>query len=184
MKSILKSLAVIAAVASVSGGATWAYFSSSAQVTDNTFATGTLEIRVNGQPTKAGFTANNMAPGDCKVGQFDVQNYGQPWFAGPSTLTAKTLNISTNDFTGDSGLCNALTVKIEKCAGPCETAYSTGPLNGVSNANLLMSWYGGGLIAGSSITTKYEVCLPNNGDQSALQGKSCVFDFVMEGKTP
>ncbi|MCX6766119.1 MAG: TasA family protein [Candidatus Moranbacteria bacterium] len=183
MKNIIKSLVIVVAVAAVASVATWAIFSSTATVDNNSFATGTLQIRVNGQPTIAGFTASDMAPGDCKTGEFDVQNYGAPWFAGPSTLTAKELVISTADFTGDTGLCNALTAKIERCSGTCETAYATGALNGVTEANLLMSWYGGGLIAGSSITTKYEVCLPTIAGDT-LQGKTCTFDFVMNAYNP
>lgn len=183
MKNIIKSLVIVVAVAAVASVATWAIFSSTATVNNNSFATGTLEIRVNGQPTKAGFTASNMAPSDCKTGQFDVQNYGPPHFGGPSTLTAKELVISTGDFTGDTALCNALTAKIERCAGSCETAYATGALNSVNEANLLMSWYGGGLIAGSSITTKYEICLPTSAGND-LQGKTCTFDFIMDAYNP
>lgn len=186
MKNIIKSLVVVIAVAAVAGVATWAYFSSQATVTGNTYSTGTLEIRVNGEPSIAGFTAENMAPGDCKAGEFTVMNYGAPWFGGPSTLTAEELVISTNNFGGDtSGLCNALTAEIQNCAGPCETAYATGPVNAVSEEDLLMSWYSGGLAAGNSETIKYNVCLPDTDSaQDSLQGKTCTFDFVVDAYNP
>jgi len=45
MLRIVKSLMVIGVVSAVAVGATGAYFSDTATVTQNTFSTGTLEIR-------------------------------------------------------------------------------------------------------------------------------------------
>ena len=185
MKNIIKSLVIVVAVAAVASVATWAYFSSTATVDYNTFATGVLEVRVNGQSAISGFSATNMAPGDCKGGSFTVMNYGAPWFGGPSTLTAKELVISAENMTGDTDLCDALTVEVENCSGSCETAYSAGTLAGLSDTDLLMSWYSGGLIAGSSETINYDVCLPDTGgDQNDLQSDSCEFDFVVDAYNP
>ena len=117
MKKIALSLVTIFAVVVMVAGATRAVFSSTAWVTGNTFSTGTLEIRVNGEPSIVGFTMNNAAPGDCKIGQFRVNNYGAPFFEGPSTLSAKELVLRYANQSGDPGLFNALTVKIESNRG-------------------------------------------------------------------
>src|SRR4030042_4028906 len=178
MKNIIKSLVIVVAVAAVASVATWAYFSSSASVTNNTFATGTLEIRVNGAPTIAGFNVDKVAPGQGKSGQFDVNNYGSPWFAGPSNISAKKLLLSANNFGGDAALCDALTAEIKRCSGSCETAYATGALKSLTNANILVSWFPE-LIPGNSVRVQYDICLPDSGgDQNSLQGKVCTFDFV------
>jgi predicted ribosomally synthesized peptide with SipW-like signal peptide len=50
MKSIIKSLLVITAVAAVAGGATYAYFSSQATVLGSTFSAGTMDIKVDANP--------------------------------------------------------------------------------------------------------------------------------------
>jgi predicted ribosomally synthesized peptide with SipW-like signal peptide len=79
MIKILKSLVTIVAVAAIATGATGAYFSSSVDSPGNTFATGTMNINVNGQaPTAtAVFNASDLAPGNVIPGQaFVVNNTG------------------------------------------------------------------------------------------------------------
>ena len=93
---------MISVVAALVVGATWAVFTSTATVDNNTFATGTLEIRVNGQPSTAGFNFTNAAPGDMTTKVFTLQNYGTPYFAGPSTLPAKELAVSTVKESGNT----------------------------------------------------------------------------------
>jgi len=182
-KRILASLAVIFAVAAIATGATFGVFSSQAKKVNNTFSTGILQIRINGSSSVGGFTITNAVPGTCESGQFDVQNYGAPWFAGPSTLAAKQLVISAQKTVGDDVLWNALNVKIENCAGPCETAHD-GMLNALFEKDLLMSWYAaGGLIPGNSETIKYNVCLPASAGNE-VQGKTVTFDFVVDAYNP
>lgn len=184
MKNIIKSLVIVVAVAAVASVATWAVFSSTATVDNNSFATGTLEIRVNGQPTIAGFTASNMAPGDCQTGQFGINNYGAPWFAGPSTLAAKEMVISVADIQGNTELCDALTVKIEANRGwPTRMlVYDTGSLSGVSEEELLSPRWTD-LAAGNSEDVFYDVCLPTTAGDD-VQGDTCTFDFVMDAYNP
>lgn len=62
MFRIVKSLVVIAVIGAFAASATGAYFSDTATITRNTFSTGTLEIRVNGQPSVVGATFSPMAP--------------------------------------------------------------------------------------------------------------------------
>jgi predicted ribosomally synthesized peptide with SipW-like signal peptide len=185
MKNIIKSLLIIVAIAAVAGGATYAYFSDTATVSGNTFSTGTLNIRVDGEQSKVGFVFENAIPGDCKEGTYTVQNYGAPWFGGPSTVTAKKLTMTINqDSSSSNDLFNALEINLDKCAGTCESIATGSTLSSVNNNDILMSWYSaGGLIPGSSEEIKYKVCLPENGDQSGLQGKTAKFDFVFEGRS-
>lgn len=188
MKSIIKSLAIIVAVAAVAGGATYAYFSSTASVTNNTYSTGTLDIQLrNANDTShaiTGFTVSNMKPGDCVEKTFAVLNYDSPHFAGTSTLDAKYLKISATNFAGDGGLFNALTIKVEANRGwPNRMlVYNTGAINGLTNKDLLSpNWTS--LNAGDSEDVYYTVCLPTDGDQTALQGKSCSFQLDTEART-
>jgi len=176
---ILKSLVIVLAMVALVAGATSSVFTSQATVNDNTFATGTLEIRINGQASIPGFTVANAIPGTCKTGQFDLQNYGPPWFGGPSTLSAKVLTMSAVMDSGDADLYNALTIHMTKSAGPAEDIWN-GDLSALVAKDALMSWYHpGGLIAGSSETINYEVCLPIDAGNS-LQGMSTTFDFVAD----
>ena len=180
---ILRSLAIIGAVAALTVSATWAVFSSKASVAGNTFATGTLEIRINGQSSITGFNFTNAAPGDSISGQFGVNNYGAPWFAGPSTLAAKELVISKANVSGDTGLFDALQVKIEANRGwPTRMLVYEGSLSGLLEKDLLSPRWAD-LIAGSSEDIYYQVWLPSSAGDD-LQGKSTTFDFVVDAYNP
>jgi predicted ribosomally synthesized peptide with SipW-like signal peptide len=189
MLRIVKSLLVIVAVAAIATVSTRAYFSSEAEVDDNVFSTGTLEIRVNGQPEIAGFNFGPAAPGEGISGQFDVNNYGAPWFAGPSNLPANELVISVEDPNDEPGfsdeLYNALYVKIEANRGwPTRMPVYEGPLSLLNEKDLLTPRWTD-LIPGSSETVYYSVWLPDTGgDQSALMGLSAQFDFLVQGFNP
>jgi len=183
IKKTYISIALIALVLTVVSAATWAVFSSQAKNDNNTFATGTLEIRLNGQQSLGGFTFTNAAPGDCKTGQFGVNNYGQPYFAGPSTLAAKEMVITSVYDSGDTGLYNTLTAKIEANRGwPTRMLVYNGPLSGVSEEDLLTpNWTE--LTAGNSEDIFYEICLPTTADNT-LMGKSTTFDFLVDAYNP
>ena len=198
-KRILTSLAVIFAVATIATGATVSYFSSTASVTNNTFATGILEIRVNGSSSTSGFNYTNAAPGDCATKVVTLSNYGAPWFAGPSILPAKEIWVGTANQSGDVNLYNALVGKVyvnagwSGCSNPrvqfvagkgCK-AYE-GSL-GSMDADILYATQWGthpSLVPGNSFTMTLEACLPNSGDQNALQGLSTMFDFVFNAYNP
>ena len=170
-------------VIGVMGGATWAIFSSQATQNDNTFATGTLEIRLNGQQSLGGFTFANTAPGDCKEGQFGVNNYGAPWFAGSSTLPAKELVVGSTQDGGDTDLYDALTIKVEANRGwATRMPVYEGALSGLSEANLLSPRWAD-LAAGNSEDVFYKVCLPIEAGNS-LMGKSTTFDFLVDAYNP
>jgi predicted ribosomally synthesized peptide with SipW-like signal peptide len=179
MIKITKSLVVIAAVAALAVGATASVFTSQATVENNTFATGVLEIRINGSASIPGFNFTNAKPGDSKSGQFGVNNYGAPWFAGPSTLAAKVLTISGPQDGGSAYLYNKLDIVVEANRGWATwmPVYS-GPLSGLTAGDLLDGRWSE-LAAGDSEDVRYTVTLPLDADDS-YQGLSTTFDFVVD----
>jgi hypothetical protein len=185
MKKILASLAMIAVVGAATVSATTAYFTSTASALNNTFATGVLEIRVNGEPSIAGANFTAVAPGDLNVFEHNINNYGSPWFAGPSNLTAKTLLLNiTNPNDSGSGLWGEVYIKVEVNRGwPIWQQAYWGKINALSNVDLLHpNW--SELIPGSSEDVRYTIWLPETGtDQSALMGKTLTWDFAVEGRT-
>lgn len=88
MKTIIKSLLVVVAVAAVAGGATYAYFSDSVTVSGNTISAGTLDLRVDSNPLDTAYTwsndfpsplpaFSNLKPGDNLGHQIiDIKNMG------------------------------------------------------------------------------------------------------------
>jgi len=186
MLNILKSLFAIIAVTTVAAGSTSAYFSDSATIAGNTFSTGTLEIRVNGQPSVIGATFGPMAPDQVVASpQYEINNYGQPWFAGPSNLTAKKLILRVaNKNDGGSGVINRLHVKVEVNRGWPEWQVAfDGKLASLSNVDLLApNW--NELAPGNSESFRYQIYMENSiGDQSVLMGQTATWDFVIEGRT-
>lgn len=186
MFKIAKSLFAIVAVAAIAAGSTGAYFSSTATIVNNTFSTGTLEIRVNGQPSIAGATYSPMAPD--QVGnspEYHINNYGAPWFAGPSNLAAKKLMLNIiNPNDSGSGLWNNVVIKVEVNRGwaTWQEVYN-GNINALSNVDLLSPRWTE-LAPGDSEMMRYSISLPDNGgDQSALMGQTLTWDFAIEGRT-
>lgn len=179
MLKIIKGLLTIVTIATVAVGATSAVFSSQATVEDNTFATGTLEVRINGQASIPGFTFTNAAPGDSYSGTFEINNYGAPWFAGPSTLAAKTLTMRSAFDSGSAKLFNKLDIVVSVHAGGAPEVIYNGKLKDFVGSDALVSYYhANGLIPGSSETVNYTVTLPAGADNS-YQGLSTTFDFVV-----
>ena len=199
---IVKSLIVIVAIAALAAGATTAIFTSQATINDNPFATGTLEIRINGQPTIPGFSVTNAAPGTSTTKIFTLMNYGLPWFAGPSTLPAKELAVSTPQDSGDTDLYNALVANLYANAGwgGCSNpgvvfvpgkgcrVYS-GPLTGLdgsASTDILHYTQWGAhpdLVPGNSFTMTLDVELPVSAP-SSLMGMSTTFDLIVDAYNP
>ncbi|MDR3559575.1 MAG: TasA family protein [Candidatus Pacebacteria bacterium] len=171
MKTIIKSLVLVMAVAAVAGGATYAYFSASATSTGNTFSTGTLKISIDGNDCthhnpgffggvmynhdwddchgSAKIDVNNAQPGNCETGKITVKNTG--------SLTARDLTIAPSKDNG--ALCDALNITTDNS------------LSGVTIA------------PDKSQDVSVRVCLPNDGtDQSTLQGKTCSFSLNVGAK--
>lgn len=85
MNKIFLSLISIIAVAGIAATATAAYFSDTETSNTNTFAVGTLDLKVDDQddPNIVSVTLNNMKPGDTAQYQWSWKNAGtidgQPW---------------------------------------------------------------------------------------------------------
>ena len=74
---ILKSLVIVLAMATLAVGATNAYFSDSVTSNGNSFASGTLELNVDGGHTNVvKFNVTNMKPGNQPKGSWLVANVG------------------------------------------------------------------------------------------------------------
>lgn len=89
---IFRSLFVIAAVAAIAGGATFAYYSDTATMSGNTFSAGTMDLRIDKDPSSKnqvwsnGFTVpysylqqlglTNVAPGIKGHQDIDIKNVG------------------------------------------------------------------------------------------------------------
>lgn len=80
---------------SLIGGGTYAYFSD-AEVTNNTFAAGTLDLSVN--PTTI-VNVDNLKPGDIIVREFELINNGSLDISSIDLIT----NYTVNDAKGDNG---------------------------------------------------------------------------------
>ena len=83
MKNIIKSLVIVVAVAAVASVATWAYFTSQAVVTGQTFSSGTLILNIasndtylNGARTTVPFHFDNLKPGDSMRQWITLHNSG------------------------------------------------------------------------------------------------------------
>ena len=197
IKKILLSIGTILLVVGVVSGATWAYFHDQAVLGDNTYATGTLEIRLNGQESLPGFSFTNAAPGDVASKVFTLSNYGAPHFAGPSTLDAKGLTATAANASGDTDLYNELVARLYTnvgwggCSNPGVTFVSgkgcevyNGLLKDMSAEDILHATQWGthpSLVPGNAFTMTFEVELPEtHTDQGALMGKSTTFDLLVD----
>ena len=73
---IFMSMMMIALVAALVGGATFALFTDATTNDNNTFAAGTVKIIAGGQVYSDTVDISNIAPGDVISGSFDVENNG------------------------------------------------------------------------------------------------------------
>ena len=184
MKRILISLLIIVAATGMAAGTTSSYFSSKAKITPNTFSTGTLDIRINGQTSKVGATFSAVAPGVLfSSPDYQINNYGQPWFNGSSNLSAKKLMLSVEGANGDFNMWHLLKIKVEVNRGwpTWQVAYE-GNVDSLVNADLLSPRWTE-LVPGSSETLRYTIWLPDVGDQTSYMGKTINWSFVVEGRT-
>lgn len=73
MKKIIFSLVIIGVVGAIVGGATWAYFSDTAEVKNNVLAMGTVEL---GSTYNMPFEMENLAPGKTETADLAIQYDG------------------------------------------------------------------------------------------------------------
>ncbi len=185
MLRIIKSLLVISVVAAVGVGATGAYFSDTATITGNTFATGKLEIRIDGMQTIHGMHFVNEYPSDIDNSvPYVISN---SLFIGGSTLNAKTLQLSTTNVSGDPGLLAATKIKVEvkRLLGGSWQDAGTYPVGSLNNVDLIHAPLGlADLSPLEGIALRYKIGVPETGvNQNELMQKSISWDFAIEGRT-
>ena len=184
-RHIFISVFLIVCIAVAATGATYAFFSDVAEFNDATYATGTLDIRLNAEESIGGFQYGPAAPGDIASGSFTVNNYGPPWFsAGQSNLSVKELVISAEDLTPNA-LADELMVRIEANRGwPDKMLVFEGKLKDLTEKDLLGARWTE-LAPGESEDVYYSVWLPNTPtSQNALMGSSATFDFQVGAYNP
>ena len=185
MKKIALSLVTVVALLALTVGATSAVFTSTASVTGNTWSTGSLEVRINGQTSITGFVVPNSVPGDSKTGDFTIQNYGPEspgpggFLSGPSTLPAKSLKISavrTLAGADSEKLFNKLKVRVRSTVDWNTTVVFNDGLSNLVDKEILLP--SNTLPVGWSMPIEYQVLLPDNAG-NAYQGLTTTFDFVV-----
>ncbi len=146
-----------------------AYFTDSAVVANNTFATG--NIKINSSPASAALTLSKMAPGDKVTTAITVSNEADVHF---------TYNMTTATI-GDANLAAVMLLEVKQNVSVCNnTGFgSTGSTiagpktlnNSVAftNTRTLNGSVGG---AAQSEVLCFQARLPDTGDQSVLQGKT------------
>lgn len=188
MLRIVKSLMVIAVVGAVAVSATGAYFSDTATIAKNTFSTGTLEIRVNGEESILGANFGNMAPGQQMTSDvYRIRNFNPP-----SNLTAGvlTLKVKSGSVVDDSSnaLWNNVKIRVEakRFFSPNWTVvYADGKLRDLGTVNLLTPLEPAGNFDINRVEQlRYTMWLPDSGaNQNTMMGKTLTWDFVVEGRT-
>lgn len=89
MKNISRSLAVIAGVAAIAIGGTYALFFDTEIAENNTVTAGTIDIAIDGQnPWTGSYSIPDIKPGETKYIEFNVKNVGQ----NPVNLSKKISN--------------------------------------------------------------------------------------------
>lgn len=123
MKSIVKSLAVIVAVAGVAGGVTFAYLSDAETSNANTLSAGTIDLKVDNQddPTLVHITRTNLKPG----GVWDTQ-YGGQWVIKNAGTIPGTVSVTIKNLKDKENGC----IEPEQNAGDtsCGTSDDQGEL--------------------------------------------------------
>ncbi len=188
MFKIIKSIFAIVAVASIAAGSTSAYFSDTATITGNTFSTGKLEIRVDGQQTISGQHFHNNAPGDVRS---SVPVLVTDSLLSQSTLNAKKLLLSVKNVAGNPELKNATIIQVEAKKGISGswTEIFDGQMSNLNELNILtglgiseLKPYN--VINDQIIGLRYKIGVPESGsEQNSLMDKEMSWDFAIEGRT-
>ena len=197
MKKILISLMAIALVIGLVGAGAFAYFSDVETSTGNSFTAGTLDLKVDTNPTgevnwadgplptlnsvtELNDLINNMKPGDTISGNFGIKN------AGTIDGTADfKLTVTAND---DNGLTDPESTDGDATGGAGEgelganinvvltyggAAIYSGTLNGMSGTNCVAA---ANLLAGQTASWEYTVSIAP-GVGNIIQSDSVAFNI-------
>ncbi|WP_416729827.1 TasA family protein [Fictibacillus sp. JL2B1089] len=173
---------------SLVGGGTYAYFSDT-EVTNNTFAAGTLDLSVD--PTTI-INVNNLKPGDTMLRSFELKNGGTLDIKNVSLLTNYKVTDAKGDNSDDLGkhirvnfLFNVDKLDIPVWSTTLAELKGMDP-KAVENKFEDMfgdEWGTKGLVTGSSdlFFVEYEF-VDNNKDQNQFQGDSLALEWKFNAK--
>jgi predicted ribosomally synthesized peptide with SipW-like signal peptide len=184
MLRIVKSLAVILAVATIATSATHAYFTSDVTVPGMTFATGTLSITDTSEGWMLPVVFTNLKPGDTIRKWVKLQNTGS---LDVSSLTVQAVHESDSSPSLLSQIKVSLIGQVNGFDGAYYTPDWTGgatidPFLTGSATNILGSYfYSGGtpahvMVPGTTDTVILDFTVPTTLDNT-YQGKSASFDL-------
>jgi len=168
-RKMMVSLVVVALMAALIGGATFAYFSDTATNNGNVFSSGTLDIVLNGETsdiTAPVFNASNIFPGwSSGLKDVSIQNAG--------TLPAKVT--ATTEFVGDVDLAKYIDIYVYDGAGNLITTFKA---NAIPTPVVL-----GTMAAGAISNLQVEAVFTETGaDQNDAQGKSFTLNLTVDAE--
>jgi hypothetical protein len=157
-----------------------AYFSDVAMVTNNTQATG--NININSTPASAALTLSKMGPGDKLTVPLTLSNDADANF---------TYNMSTATV-GDASLAAAMLLEVRQNVSTCTNSgfgSSGATIAGPQTLNNSVAFTNtrtlNGSVGGSpqSEVLCFQVRLPDNGDQTVLQGKTITTTLTFSARS-
>jgi predicted ribosomally synthesized peptide with SipW-like signal peptide len=194
MLRIAKSLLTIIAVAAIATGATGAYYSDMETSAGNSFTSGTMNLKIDGQDGTAvttKYTLTNWKPGDDKmVGQVKVKNDG--------TIDGKYWIEIANVVNNENGCGTPETVAGDTCSTPGDSGELGSKIRGYFQENVspwahlnpsfssidsaagvaLVPADGGVLTAGEEVPVVLYAKWLSTATDNMAQGDSVSFDLI------
>ncbi len=181
-KIIFSGMSILAALA-LMGGATFAFFSSSATSSGNVFASGTLQLQLDDNNDAAATTITasiggpNMAPGDSTSGFISMHNNGTIDIAKVKLGATETVP-SSPDLAGQLNITSATIGDDQACSVNPHAVTGLTTLAALNSAPISMN--NSAIVAGG---TKY-LCMTftlDNSTDNTYQGKTITETFNFEG---
>lgn len=183
MKTILKSLIVIVAVAAVASVATWAYFTDQKIVDNNTLGSGHLEFTLNNDADMS--VSHSLTLDDLVPGQWS-KAYSMHIYNSLSTMPIKYRITDKKENVSIPGFYDKLNVEIVH--GYCDGGYPGGVNPTYNHTSKLadLDYISVGNSISSYLAVNYTHCFafyfqldPSAGNE--FQDASAVFDIVVDG---
>lgn len=166
-KRLLLSFMMIALVAALVGGATFAAFTSSASNSNNSFTSGSINLLADGVTTTNSFNVTGMIPGATGTDTFAVSNNGTLALRYKMTLT------KTGDTGFLTGVAPAVIITVKDSTGTPIVFDASG----VSDYRPLAA-----LTGSENLTVEYS--FPDRADNNDFQGKTGSFSIALDAVTP
>ncbi|MEI4830254.1 TasA family protein [Bacillus sp. FJAT-53711] len=177
--------------AALVGGGTFAFFSDK-EVSNNTFAAGTLDLALStdtGKPTSAIINVDNLKPGDTIKRDFNLENKGSLDIKKVLLNTEYSVEDANKDNKGD--LADYIKVTFLRNVDKHETIVKETTLSklkkdtltAVNNDLVALFWDEKGISVGKSdkFTVKFEF-VDNNKDQNEFQGDKLQLKWIFDAQ--